>query len=61
LDINNNVTVVDLLYQQFYAGSETFPTLEEQEFMKSLFTSGKQIPNDVARMLFTFCNHLGKL
>ena len=30
LSINNNVTVVDLLYQQFFTGSETKPTLQEQ-------------------------------
>jgi hypothetical protein len=41
LNINNNVTIVDLLYQQFYTGSETNPSPEEQEFIKSLFTSGK--------------------
>ncbi len=41
LNINNNVTIVDLLYQQFYTGSETQPSTDEQEFMKSLFTSGE--------------------
>ena len=39
LDINNNLTIVDLLYQQFYTGSDTYPTPEEQEFMRNLFTS----------------------
>ena len=31
--------MVDLLYQQFYTGSDTYPTPEEQEFMRNLFTS----------------------
>jgi len=37
------VTIVDLLYQQFYTGSEHEPSEEEQEFMKSLFTSGNTV------------------
>ena len=39
LNINNNVSIVDLLYQQFYTGSDTYPTSEEQDFMRNLFTS----------------------
>lgn len=39
LKINNNVSVVDLLYQQFYTGSDTKPSEEEQAFMQNLFTS----------------------
>jgi len=34
---------VDLLYQQFYTGSEHLPSDEEQDFMKSLFTSGNKM------------------
>jgi hypothetical protein len=30
-----------LLYQQFHTGSKTNPSPEEQEFIKSLFPSGK--------------------
>lgn len=46
LNINNNVTIVDLLYQQFYTGSDTYPTLEEQEFMRTLFTSETFVQNE---------------
>jgi hypothetical protein len=56
LNINNNVTIVDLLYQQFYTGSETYPTPEEQEFMKSLFTSGQC---GRSKLLPFFLNGLG--
>ena len=34
LDIQNNVTIVDLLYEQFYTGSEAEPSKREQDFMK---------------------------
>ena len=39
LDIDGNVTVVDLLYQQFYTGRRKEPTREEREFMRRLFRS----------------------
>ena len=34
LGIQNNVSIVDLLYEQFYTGSDTEPSQEEKEFMK---------------------------
>ena len=43
---NNNITIVDLLYQQFYTGSKNEPTSEEQEFMKTLFTSKTFVLNE---------------
>ena len=46
LNINDNATVVDLLYQQFYTGSDNLPTSEEQEFMKNLFTSETYVKNE---------------
>ena len=39
LNINNNVTVVDLLYQQFFTGSEKEPSREERLIMRNLFSS----------------------
>ena len=33
------MTVVDLLYQQFYTGRRKEPTREEREFMRRLFRS----------------------
>lgn len=46
LDIDNNVSVVDLLYQQFYTGSEHEPLPDEKEFMKSLFKSETYVKNE---------------
>ena len=46
LNINDNATVVDLLYQQFYTGSDKNSTPEEQEFMKNLFTSETYVKNE---------------
>ena len=46
LNINNNMTIVDLLYQQFYSGSQSYPTEEEQEFMRTLFTSETFVKNE---------------
>ena len=40
------MTIVDLLYEQFYTGSDTYPTPEEQEFMRSLFTSETFVKNE---------------
>ena len=37
---------MDLLYQQFYTGSDNLPTSEEQEFMKNLFTSETYVKNE---------------
>merc|ERR1712051_1139928 len=34
INIHNNVTLVDLLYQQFYSGSKFPPTMEKQETIK---------------------------
>ena len=34
LGIQNNVSIVDLLYEQFYTGSDTEPSQEEKDFMK---------------------------
>ena len=39
LNINDNVSVVDLLYEQFYSGSDTEPTPQEETLMKNLFRS----------------------
>ena len=47
LNINNNVSIVDLLYQQFYTGSDTHPTEEEQEFMRTLFTSETYVKSEL--------------
>ena len=38
LGIQNNVSIVDLLYEQFYTGSEADPSPTEQEFMKVIDT-----------------------
>ncbi len=46
LDINNNVSIVDLLYEQFYTGSEEEPTQSEKEFMKTLFRSEKFVRSE---------------
>ncbi|TRY72690.1 hypothetical protein TCAL_05397 [Tigriopus californicus] len=46
LDIDNNVSVVDLLYEQFYTGSEHEPLPDEKEFMKSLFKSETYVKNE---------------
>lgn len=40
LNINNNVSVVDLLYEQFYTGSDDEPDEEKEDFMRELFRSG---------------------
>ena len=40
------MSVVDLLYQQFYTGSETPPTEDETEFMKALFRSENYVKNE---------------
>ena len=40
LGINNNVSVVDLLYQQFYTGSRNEPRQHEKSFMRNLFRYG---------------------
>ena len=46
LDINNNVSVVDLLYEQFYTGSADVPTEEQQEFMRNLFRSENYVKSE---------------
>ncbi len=46
LDIDRNLTVVDLLYQQFYTGREREPTAEERDFMKRLFRSETYVKNE---------------
>ena len=47
LNINNNVSIVDLLYEQFYTGSIKEPTEEEQEFMRTLFTSETYVKSEL--------------
>lgn len=39
LSINSNVSVVDLLYEQFYTGSGSEPDAAERDFMRELFRS----------------------
>ena len=40
------MSVVDLLYQQFYSGSSTPPSEEERQFMKKLFRSEAYVKNE---------------
>ena len=47
LNINNDISIVDLLYQQFYTGSDTNATEEEQEFMRKLFTSETYVKSEL--------------
>ena len=46
INIHNNVTLVDLLYQQFYSGSNNLPTLEKQETIRRLFTSEPYVKSE---------------
>ena len=46
INIHNNVTLVDLLYQQFYSGSKYPPTLENQETIRRLFTSEPYVKSE---------------
>ncbi len=46
LDIDGNVTVVDLLYQQFYTGRGEEPTEGERDFMRRLFRSETYVKNE---------------
>ena len=46
INIHNNVTLVDLLYQQFYSGSKDPPTLENQDTIKRLFTSEPYVKSE---------------
>ncbi|CAB4068103.1 ASICN [Lepeophtheirus salmonis] len=46
LNINNNRTIVDLLYQQFYTGSKNFPNPDEAEFIRNLFKSETYVKSE---------------
>jgi len=46
LDIDDNVTVVDMLYRHFYSGSDRKSTEEETSFMRKLFSSETYVKNE---------------
>ena len=46
LNINNNVSVVDLLYEQFYTGSAEPPTESERELMRRLFRNEDYVKHE---------------
>ncbi|XP_023324842.1 uncharacterized protein LOC111698676 [Eurytemora carolleeae] len=46
LGINNNLEVINLLYDQYYNGSSRNPTEQEKNYVKALFTSEAYVKNE---------------
>lgn len=53
LNIDSNVSIVDLLYQQFYTGSEKEPSEAERDFMLRLFRSEIYVKSEYRYQLIT--------
>jgi hypothetical protein len=47
LDVHNNRSVVELLFREFYTGSDVDPTPDERASLEGLFTSKLYVQKEI--------------